>query len=80
MGGPGRKPAKTTSAKQVGRSRAAAPARRPSADHLGQLVDFAVTRLLALAATVAIVRGHVSAELAAVLWAVYYLLKITRRR
>ncbi|HEV8650913.1 MAG TPA: hypothetical protein VG276_16320 [Actinomycetes bacterium] len=78
MGDPIRKPAKTTPAKQVGTSRAAR--RRPTVDHLFQLIDYAVTRLLALAVIIAIARGRASAELAAVLWAVYHLLKITRRQ
>jgi hypothetical protein len=77
MGDPIRKPARTTRAKQVAPSTAA---RRPTVDHLYQLVDFAVSRLLALVAAIAIVRGQVSAELAAVLWAVHRLLEVTRRR
>jgi len=45
-----------------------------------ELVDFAVTRLLALAVVIAVAQGQASAELAAVLWAVYYLLRLTRGR
>jgi hypothetical protein len=78
MGDSIRKPAKTTPANQVGTSKAAP--RRTTIDHLCQLVDYAVTRLLALAVVIAVARGHASAELAAVLWAVYHLLKITQRQ
>jgi hypothetical protein len=79
MGDPVRKPAKTSPAKPASSSRAAA--RRPRAkSRVCELVDFAVTRLLALAVVVAVARGQASPELAAVLWAVSHLLKRTRRR
>jgi hypothetical protein len=73
MGDPVRKSAKTSSVKQAHASRTLR--RRPiRLDHACQLVDFAVSRLLALVMTIAIARGQVTAEMVAAIWAVYYLL------
>jgi len=78
MGDPIRKPAKSDPAKQA--RMAGAPMRRGRAglDQVGLLVDFVLARLLVLAVTVAILRGEVTTEVVAAIWASYLLLRATR--
>jgi hypothetical protein len=80
MGAPDRKPARSSSAKPPGSSRAAAGRRRARVNRACELVDFAVTRLLVLVVVVAIARGQVTREVVAAIWASYCVLRNPPRR
>lgn len=80
MGAPVRKPARPSSAKPPGPSRAAERRRQTRINRACDLVDFAVTRLLVLVVMVAIARGQVTAELVAAIWATYRVLRNLPRR
>jgi hypothetical protein len=77
MGDPIRKPAKPQPAKQA--RIAGAPMRsRARLDWVGLLVDFLLARLLVLAVTLAVLRGEVTTDVVAAIWASYWLLRATR--
>jgi hypothetical protein len=79
MGDPIRKPAKPRPATRVRASRAQLRRRRPGRlERAYLLLDFMVTRLLVVAVTLAILRGQVTKEAAAAIWASYWLLRATR--
>ena len=78
MGHPIRKPAKPQPAEQARIDGAAMRRDRARLERVGLLVDFVLARLLILAVTVAILRGEVTTEVAAAIWASYWLLRATR--
>ena len=79
MGDPIRKPAKPGPARRARTSRAPIRRRPPARlDRALLLLDVAVTRLLVLAVAIAILRGQVTKEIVAAMWASYWVLRATR--
>ena len=80
MGDPIRTPAKSRPATQARTSRAPMRPGQARLDQVYPLVDFILARLLVLAVTLAILRGQVTTELVAAIWASYCLLRATQRK
>jgi hypothetical protein len=75
MGDPISQPAKPQPAKQARMAGAPMHRGRAPLGRVGLLVDFILARLLVLAVTVAILRGEVTTEVVAAIWASYWLLR-----
>jgi hypothetical protein len=81
MDDPVRKPAKPQPATRARASRAPLRRRRPAPlERVFVLLDFMVSRLLVVVTTLAILRGQVTKEAVAAIWASYWLLRATRRK